>query len=240
VSEMVCCRSLMPIVDRADLAPIGGLRIARNKSLKLGKQRLSESSTGLVGGHGHKRVAELTSFVGKWGNGPLVVEPVKPTSRLAGHPDNVVRPSWWHRQRDAAASQEIPAKSANYTVETRALSGYAVPAMSEDRLDMEKAKADLAQAKSVLAEARLLSAYELLKKTSDLNNVMLDESERLTRAENLLSTYGRLTILKRGFRDTHEQLTAARRIQKAAYRKRRRAKLGLGAPVRGRPRKLHI
>jgi hypothetical protein len=106
---------------------------------------------------------------------------------------------------------------------------------------VKKARAEAVErVKPDLATVRLSAAYEVLARQSDLTNPTLAESERLRRAENLLSTYDRLRRRNPEFHDTGEQLRAARRIQKAAYRERQRAKRGAGPAVRGRPRKLHI
>jgi hypothetical protein len=91
---------------------------------------------------------------------------------------------------------------------------------------------------SVLA-ARRLASYEVLARESDLTNPELSEAEKRRRAGHLLLTYDRLREVRPDFEDTNDQLTAARRIKKAAYRERQRAKRGLGPAVRGRPRKLH-
>jgi hypothetical protein len=80
------------------------------------------------------------------------------------------------------------------------------------------------EAKADLARARLLAAYEVLTRDSDLSNPALAEDERLRRAENLLSTYRRLRRRDPDFHDSGDQLRAARRIQKAAYRQRHRPK----------------
>jgi hypothetical protein len=90
-----------------------------------------------------------------------------------------------------------------------------------------------------LLAARRLAAYEVLVRESDLTNRELAQGERLRRAGHLLLTYDRLREVRPDFKDTNDQLTAARRIQKAAYRERQRATRGLGPAVRGRPRKLH-
>src|SRR5271167_3292673 len=109
---------------------------------------------------------------------------------------------------------------------------------SQDRMRDELNQA-LGSTRADLAAARLSATYEVLTRHSDLANPELAEDERLRRAENLLSTYGRLRKVKADFRDTGDELRAARRIQKAAYRERQRAKREAPA-VRGRPRKLHI
>jgi hypothetical protein len=90
-----------------------------------------------------------------------------------------------------------------------------------------------------LLAARRLAAYEVLVRESNLTNPELAQGERVRRAGHLLLTYDRLREVRPDFKDTNDQLTAARRIQKAAYRERQRAKRGLGPAVRGRPRKLH-
>jgi hypothetical protein len=91
--------------------------------------------------------------------------------------------------------------------------------------------------RSVLA-ARRLASYEVLARDSDLTNPKLPEAVKRQREGNLLSAYDRVQEIRPDFKDTNGQLTAARRIQKAAYRERQRAKRGLGPAVRGRPRKL--
>jgi hypothetical protein len=69
-------------------------------------------------------------FASNRANAPLV-EQVKPASRLAGHPDNVVRPRWWHPSGDASDLQDISDKSDNSTLADRELPGYTDPAMDD-------------------------------------------------------------------------------------------------------------
>jgi hypothetical protein len=99
--------------------------------------------------------------------------------------------------------------------------------------------AELAKLRNTLLAAKRLATYEVLVRESDLTNRELAQGERLRRAGHLLLTYDRLREVRPDFKDTNDQLTAARRIQKAAYRERQRAKRGLAPAVRGRPRKLH-
>jgi hypothetical protein len=104
----------------------------------------------------------------------------------------------------------------------------------------ESTKDDLAKLRNAVLAAERLAAYEVLVRGSDLTNPELAKDERVRRAERLLRTYDCLLKVKPDFRDKDGQLTAARRIHMAAYRERKRTKFGAGAPVRGRPRKLHI
>jgi hypothetical protein len=83
-----------------------------------------------------------------------------------------------------------------------------------------------------------VSRYELLARHVDLLNPRLSEAVKLTRAERLLKAYSRLRQAEPDFRDTGEQLRAARRIHMAGYRQRKRE--GQAPAVRGRPRKLHM
>jgi hypothetical protein len=88
------------------------------------------------------------------------------------------------------------------------------------------------------ASARLAN-YQFLARTVDLENPALALAEQRRRANRLLTAYGRVQEVKRDFTDNNIQLTAARRIQKAAYREGQRVKRP-PAP-RGRPRKhLHV
>lgn len=95
-------------------------------------------------------------------------------------------------------------------------------ARSRMRDDLTEA---LVKAKALSAASRLSAAYEALVRHSDLSNPALAEDERLRRANRLLKTYERLRKFSPDFRDSSDELRAARRIQKAAYRKRQRAKL---------------
>jgi hypothetical protein len=85
-------------------------------------------------------------------------------------------------------------------------------------------------------EAKRLANYQFLAAAVDLENPALALDEQRRRANRLLTAYGRVQEVKRDFTDSHVQLTAARRIQKAAYREGQRAKRQ--PALRGRPRKL--
>jgi len=74
----------------------------------------------------------------------------------------------------------------------------------------------------------------------DLANPKLAVDEQLRRARRLLTTYDRLRRVKPDFKDSNDQLTAARRIQKAAHRQRQRGArpdADASAVRRGRPPK---
>jgi hypothetical protein len=102
------------------------------------------------------------------------------------------------------------------------------------------AKEARAKLRNGLLAAQRLATYEVLVRESDLTNPQLADAVKQRRAGNLLLTYARLRDVRPEFEDANEQLTAARRIQKAGYRERQRAKRGLGPAVRGRPRKRDI
>lgn len=72
-----------------------------------------------------------------------------------------------------------------------------------------------------LTKALAVARYEVLARHVDLLNPRLAEGERLRRAERLVTAYKRLRKLKPDFRDTGEQLRAARRIRMADYRERK-------------------
>jgi hypothetical protein len=100
---------------------------------------------------------------------------------------------------------------------------------------VKKAKAEnLARAKprpKPRSSRHQLATYRALVENVDLENPELAPDERLTRANRLLTAYGRAQAVKPGFRDSNIQLTAARRIQKAAHRERQRALANGGATV---------
>jgi hypothetical protein len=69
-------------------------------------------------------------FASKAANGPLV-----PVSRLAGHPDNIVRPVWWHpiTEDDPGDLQGNAGKSDNSTVAESKTTGLTGRDMPEER-----------------------------------------------------------------------------------------------------------
>jgi len=92
------------------------------------------------------------------------------------------------------------------------------------------------EAKAERTAAGRLANYEFLAGTVDLENPALAVAEQRRRANGLLTAYRRVQEVRRDFTDSNIQLTAARRIQKGAYREGQRVKRP-PAP-RGRPRKL--
>lgn len=79
-----------------------------------------------------------------------------------------------------------------------------------------------------LTTARMMAAYEVLVRDSDLTNPALVEDERLRRATRLLKTYNRLRKYDPDFHDSNDQLRAARRIERAHSRLNKKAKLQAG------------
>lgn len=79
-----------------------------------------------------------------------------------------------------------------------------------------------------LTTARIMAAYEILVRESDLMNPVLSEAERLRRAGNLISTYNRLRKHDPEFHDNNDQLRAARRIRMARFRRSKKARLEAG------------
>jgi hypothetical protein len=105
----------------------------------------------------------------------------------------------------------------------------------------DSAKAELAKVRTALLAAQRLATYEVLARNVDLGNSTLAPDERRRRANRLLTAYDRLRAVKPDFKDSNAQLTAARRIKKAAHRERQRAMRGEGSTVRsGRPRKVAL
>jgi len=82
-----------------------------------------------------------------------------------------------------------------------------------------------AEALAPMAAAVAVARYEVLARHVDLLNPRLAEDERLRRAERLLKAYNRVRKASPDFRDTGEELRAARRIRMADFRERKRAKL---------------
>lgn len=80
-----------------------------------------------------------------------------------------------------------------------------------------------AEAVAPLAAALAVARYEVLARDVDLLNPRLAEDERLRRAERLLRAYTRLRKTNPEYRDTGEQLRAARRMHMADFRRRKRA-----------------
>jgi hypothetical protein len=76
---------------------------------------------------------------------------------------------------------------------------------------------------SKLRLAATTAAYKAMLKHVDLLNPRLAEDERLRRAARLLKTYNRIRKRDPEFHDDSDQLRAARRIQMADYRRRKRA-----------------
>jgi hypothetical protein len=68
-----------------------------------------------------------------------------------------------------------------------------------------------------------LANYKALVQNVDLENPALPLEEQRRRANRLLTAYVRVQNVKQGFTDSNIQLTAARRIQKAAHRERKKA-----------------
>src|SRR4029077_18344177 len=78
--------------------------------------------------------------------------------------------------------------------------------------------------KNNLTAARLLAAYEVLARDSDLANPSLSQKERLRRARHLVRTYERLRKVNPSFRDEGAQLRAARSAINQFQYQRRKAK----------------
>lgn len=112
--------------------------------------------------------------------------------------------------------------------------GYTVEPPPSPPADTSRQKGMREDFNIALAVERRLANYEMLARHVDLENPALGARERLTRAERLLTAYREVRRVNQDFKDSNVQLTAARRIQKAAYRQRQKAKHP-PAP-RGRPR----
>jgi hypothetical protein len=98
--------------------------------------------------------------------------------------------------------------------------------MGDDDLNtkVKKAKAEnLARAKprpKRRSSTHQLANYRALVQNVDLENPALSVAEQRRRANRLLTAYDRLRDVRPNFKDSNPQLTAARRIKKAAHRER--------------------
>jgi tetratricopeptide (TPR) repeat protein len=119
----------------------------------------------------------------------------------------------------------VESKARPYTGNTPSPEAAVTPPLRMgDDLNIQVKQAQ-AEALAPMAAALALARYEVLARHVDLLNPRLTEDERLRRAERLVKAYERARKANPDFRDTGEELRAARRIRMADFRQRKRAKL---------------
>ncbi|MGH7065756.1 MAG: hypothetical protein ACREET_16910 [Stellaceae bacterium] len=117
----------------------------------------------------------------------------------------------------------LPSSEADDTSRLRMRDDLNIAVKKTKAETLARPKSRLTRAKVRLAEARALATYKALVRHVDLLNPELPEAEKVTRAERLVKAYERLHKANPDFRDTGEQLRAARRIRMADYRRRKSA-----------------
>jgi hypothetical protein len=165
-------------------------------------------------------------FASKAANGPLV-----PLSRLAGHPDNIVRPVWWHpiTEDDPGDLQGNAGKSDNSTVAESKTTGLTGRDMPEAR--GQHTGSNIEGRESVGVGARLLrelspSQLEAVVEDSQLGRLLNRYEKRLSELE-----------LPEGGFTSKEQADEVTRLRSTFYQLQN-IETGFGLPLREIPPKL--
>jgi hypothetical protein len=135
-----------------------------------------------------------------------------------------ITPVYNRRVEETAEFYAVAAQEGISPVRLRAIIDKEKAAKGEITARETKARATAQTRPTDLTTARMMAAYEVLVRESDLLNPELSEPEQLRRAGNLISTYNRLRKHDPKFHDNNDQLRAARRIRMAHFRQSKRAK----------------